>query len=197
MVTFEGETYQIRARQLVNGAPAIALTLAASGPKMLEMAGAEADAVLISAGTSVEFVRWSLDHVARARAAEPVRRVGLVYAAVDDDPIRAHDRLRRILAITLRGPHHAHNLNLAGNRLDSGTPASGRGGRRLDRRRSAHQPTGSSKRMPPAARRRRSRSDSAPIRQAGLDEVVISGVADPIHLERIIAAAGMPAKGES
>ena len=71
VVTFEGETYQIKARQLVNGAPAIALTLAASGPKMLEMAGAEADAVLISAGTSVEFVRWSLDHVAQGAAAEP------------------------------------------------------------------------------------------------------------------------------
>lgn len=33
-------------------------------------------------------------------------------------------------------------------------------------------------------------------REAGLDEIVISGVADPEHLERLIAAAGMPSKGE-
>ena len=76
VVTFQGETYQIKARQLVNGAGAMPLAIAASGPKMLEMAGAEADAVLISAGTSVEFVRWSLEHVARGARGRTVRRVG-------------------------------------------------------------------------------------------------------------------------
>ena len=89
-----GKTYRVDARRLVHGTRAVPLTLAASGPKMLEMAGTEADAVLISAGTSVEFVRWSLEHVARGahggaargmtdslsvsswRAAAPVPRAG-------------------------------------------------------------------------------------------------------------------------
>ena len=163
---------------------------------MLEMAGAEADAVLISAGTSVEFVRWSLDHVAQGARGRAVRRVGLVYAAVDDDPIRAHDRLRRILAITLRGPHHAHNLNLAGNRLAQEdlraavAAENWTGAAKLvsDRIVETHAASGT-----PAQVAERIRA----YQKAGLDEVVISGVADPIHLERIIAAAGMPAKGKS
>ena len=195
-VTLQGETYRVGARQLANGARAVPLTLAASGPKMLELAGAEADAVLISAGTSVEFVRWSLDHVARGAGGRPVRRVGLVYAAVDDDPVRAHDRLRRILAITLRGPHHAHNLQLAGNqlaqeRLRAAVAAEDWTAARAlitDRIVETHAASGTPAQL--AAR-------LAAYREAGLDEIVVSGVADPDHLERIIAAAGvLPAKGK-
>ena len=193
MVTLQGENYRVGARQLTNGTRAVPLTLAASGPKMLEMAGAEADAVLISAGTSVEFMRWSLDHVARAAGGRPVRRVGLVYAAVDDDPERAHDRLRRILAITLRGPHHAHNLRLAGNqlaqdRLRAAVAAEDWMVARAlitDRIVETHAASGAPAQL--AARLQA-------YREAGLDEIVISGVGDPDHLERIIAAAGAPAK---
>ena len=193
-VTFEGETYRVNARRLATGTRAVPLTLAASGPKMLELAGAEADAVLISAGASVEFVRWSLDHVTRGAGCRPVRRVGLVYASVGDDP-RAHDRLRRILAMTLRGPHHARNLQLAGNRLAqerlraavAAEDWTGAAALITDRIVETHAASGTPTQL--AARLRA-------YREAGLDEIVVSGVADPGHLERIIAAAGVPAKRE-
>ena len=195
MVTFQGETYRVSARRLANSARAVPLTLAASGPKMLEMAGAEADAVLISAGSSVEFVRWSLDQVARGAGGRAVRRVGLVYAAVDEDPGRAHDRLRRILAITLRGPHHAQTCSSPAIALPRSAcarpwpPRTGAAPRALitDRIVETHAASGTPAQL--AARLRA-------YREAGLDEIVISGVADPDHLERIIAAAGVKAKGE-
>jgi len=194
-VAFQGRTFRVDARQLVYGTRAVPLTLAASGPKMLEMAGAEADAVLISAGTSVEFVRWSLDHLARGANGRPVRRVGLVYASVADDPGLAHDRLRRILAITLRGAHHTHNLELAGNRLDqdrlraavAASDWSGATALITDRIVETHAASGTPAQL--AARLRA-------YRDAGLDEIVVSGVADPDHLKQIIAAAGMTPKGE-
>ena len=87
---------------------------------MLELAGTHADGVLISGGTAPEFVRWSLDHVARGEqaAGRTVRKASMVYAAVDDDAKAAHDALRRRLAFVLRGAHHARNLALAGSALD-------------------------------------------------------------------------------
>lgn len=192
-VTFEGKSYRVAARQLVHGAHAVPLTVAASGPKMLEMAGAEADAVLISAGTSVEFVRWSLDHVARGANGRPVRRVGLAYASVDDDPGRAHDRLRRILAITLRGAHHRQNLELADNRLDQDRLRAAVAANDwhaataliTDRIVEAHAASGTPAQL---AARLRAYAD------AGLDEIVVTGVADPDHLKQIIAAAGLSPK---
>jgi 5,10-methylenetetrahydromethanopterin reductase len=194
-VTFEGETFKVRARALVNGARPIPLILAASGPKMLEMAGAEADGVLISAGTSVEFVGWSLAHVATGAGGRPLRRVGLVYASVDDDPARAHARLRRILAITLRGPHHTRNLELAGNTLDQErlraavTADDWAAATALitDRIVESHAACGT-----PAQVAARLNAYHA----AGLDEIVISGVADPEQLAAIINAAGLPARGQ-
>jgi 5,10-methylenetetrahydromethanopterin reductase len=193
-VTFMGEIYRVKGRRLGTGARLVPLTVAASGPRMLEMAGAEADAVLISAGTSVEFVRWSLEQVARGACGRSVRRVGLVYAAVNDDAGQAHDGLRRILAITLRGPHHAHNLQLAGNHLDqerlrAAVAAEDRtaiASLITDRIVDTHAASGTPTHL--AAR-------LSAYRAAGLDEIVISGVADPDHLERIIAAAVVTAKG--
>ena len=88
------------------------------GPKMLELAGAPADGVLLSAGTSVEFVSRSLERVHRGAKGRPVRTHGVVYAAVDQDETLAHDRLRRVLAILPRGSHHAPNLELGGSVLD-------------------------------------------------------------------------------
>ncbi len=111
--------------------------------------------------------------------AEPVaarvRRVGLVYAAVNDNAGRAHDRLRRILAITLRGPHHAHNLELAGNRLDqerlraavAAEDWSAAAALITDRIVETHAASGTPAQL--AARLRAYRA-------AGLDEIVLAGV---------------------
>lgn len=113
-----GETFPVRNRALASGARDVPIVLAASGPRMLELAGSMADGVLISAGTSVEFVRWSLEHVRRGAAGRALRVSGLVYASVDADRDAAHARVRRVLAILLRGGHHRLNLELAGTRLD-------------------------------------------------------------------------------
>lgn len=117
-VRFEGTRFTVRDRRLATGARPIPLVLAASGPQMLELAGAVADGVLVSAGASVEFVKWTLEHVQRGAKGRPIRRHGLVYASVDNSEVKAHDRVRRILAILLRGGHHAANLEMAGSELD-------------------------------------------------------------------------------
>jgi 5,10-methylenetetrahydromethanopterin reductase len=117
-VRYEGGTFKVRNRALANGARKVPIVLAASGPQMLELAGAIADGVLISAGTSVEFVRWCLDHVQRGAGGRKLRACGLVYSAVDAEREAAYARLRRMLAILLRGAHHAMNLELAGTVLD-------------------------------------------------------------------------------
>lgn len=117
-VTYQGETYQARARRLASGARAVPLVLAASGPQMLELAGSLADGVLISAGTSVEFIKRSLEHVQRGAKGRRISTHALVYSAVDPAEQRAHDRMRRMLAILLRGAHHKPNLDLGGSVLD-------------------------------------------------------------------------------
>lgn len=117
-VTVAGEVFSIRDRRLATGARRVPLALAASGPQMLELAGAIADRVLISAGSSVEFVERTLERVQRGAKGRAVKTSGLVYASVDNNSRAAHDRLRRTLAILLRGPHHKDNLAVAGSVLD-------------------------------------------------------------------------------
>jgi 5,10-methylenetetrahydromethanopterin reductase len=87
---------------------------------MLELAGAEADGVLISAATSPAFVRWTLARVAEgeARSGRKVHKCALVYTAVSTSERAANDKLRRTLAFVLRGAHHARNLEMAGTSLD-------------------------------------------------------------------------------
>ena len=119
-VDFAGQRYRVTGRRLATGARPVPIVLAASGPQMLELAGAVADGVLISAATSPEFIRWCLDLVRRGEeaAGRRVRKIALVYAAVAAEERAAHGRLRRTLAFILRGAHHARNLELAGTVLD-------------------------------------------------------------------------------
>lgn len=123
-VKFAGRRYRINGRLLI-GARKLPLWLAASGPKLLELAGEKADGVVISAGTSPPFIAWCLESVRRGeeRAGKPVRKAALVVCSVDVDARRAHDAVRRRLAYVLRGAHHAHNLHLAGSSLDQGALA--------------------------------------------------------------------------
>jgi 5,10-methylenetetrahydromethanopterin reductase len=117
-VTYQGAVFQIHARRLVPTPQPIPIVLAASGVQTLALAGAVADGVVLSTGASVEFVRWSLDHVERGAKGRQIKRVGLVYAAAAARREVALGRYRRNLAITLRGDHHAHNVTLAGGILD-------------------------------------------------------------------------------
>jgi 5,10-methylenetetrahydromethanopterin reductase len=116
--TYAGELVHLRGRRMATPAPQVPIYLAASHPKTLELAGRIADGVVLSTASSVEFVRWSLDHVDRGAHGRQVRRAGLVYAYASDTVPEALDRFRRQLGITLRGQHHATNLALAGSQMD-------------------------------------------------------------------------------
>ena len=115
---YAGERVRLRGRRLETTGRAIPIYLASSRPRSLELAGRIADGVVLSAASSPEFVRWSLDHVERGTRGRLVARAALVYAFSADRSLDALDRFRRQLAITLRAPHHRTNLELAGSRLD-------------------------------------------------------------------------------
>lgn len=190
-VRHAGEVFRVSGRSLAvrPGPVPVPLVLAATGPKMLALAGQQADGILLSGATSTGFVEWSLAQVA---AAEPpgrrVRRIGLVFASVDADPRRAHDRLRPVLAFILRGPHHKRNLELGGATLDQqaiwDAIAAGdwEGAARLvpDEVVERHAVSGT-----PAQVRAR----LAEYRAAGLDEIVLAGLQDAVQLSAVLAAA--------
>jgi 5,10-methylenetetrahydromethanopterin reductase len=119
-IQHDGQRFKISGRRLANGAQDVPLFLAASGPQMLELAGAIADGVLLSAATSPAFIRWTLDLVRKGEetSGRKIKKTALVYVSTDDDETVAHDRLRRTLGFILRGQHHARNLSLAGTSLD-------------------------------------------------------------------------------
>jgi 5,10-methylenetetrahydromethanopterin reductase len=125
-VTHAGDRLRVAGRRLSTGARPLPIWLAASGPRMLELAGEKADGVLISAATSPAFVRWSLDQVGlgERRSGRTVQKAGLVFCSVDATARVARDRLRRTIAFILRGQHHAKNLALAGTALDQEALAS-------------------------------------------------------------------------
>lgn len=117
-----GEVYQVAGRRLPNPTERVPIVLAASGEKMLELAGASADGVLLSAATSPAFIRWCLDNVRRGEARREVpgtcARCAVVYTHVADQEGAALQGIRRTMGFILRGPHHAKNVALSGTRLD-------------------------------------------------------------------------------
>jgi len=117
-VTYKAQGFRVDGRRLAPGRRPMPVVVAAVRPRSLGLAGALGDGVLLSNASSVEFVRASLELVARGAGARALRRAGLVYAAVADREADALGRFRRQLAITLRAPHHTTNLALAGAVLD-------------------------------------------------------------------------------
>jgi len=189
-VNFHGERFRVQGRRLATGARTVPIVLAASGPLMLELAGAVADGVLISAGTAPAFIRWTLDHVRRgeAKSGRQIRKIGLVYAAVDESEKAAHDSLRRRLAFVLRGAHHARNLELAGSKLDQIALADAfaredwAGVDRLitDDVVCRHAASGTPEQV---------RTAFAAYHDVGLDEIVIAGAANSAALRSILETA--------
>jgi len=188
-ITFNGERFRLSGRRLATGPRQVPIVLAASGPQMLELAGAVADGVLISAGTSPPFVRRSLERVRQAEATSGrrVRKIALVMAALADEERCAHDRLRRSLAFILRGAHHASNLALAGTQLDQAaliTAFAHEAWSEVDalitddvvRR---HAASGTVEQVTATLRG---------YRDVGLDEMVLSGVGDGNMLRRLLDA---------
>ncbi len=117
-----GEIYRMQGRRLPNPAPRVPIVLAASGPQMLELAGEQADGVIISAATCAPFVAETFSTVAKgeARRTRPGRckRHVIVYTRAADDERAAIDSIRRTMGFILRGPHHARNVALGGSGLD-------------------------------------------------------------------------------
>jgi len=166
----------------------VPLWLAASGPRMLELAGEKADGVVISAGTAPAFIGWCLDIVRRGeeRGGRAVKKAALVVCSVDADAHRAHERVRRRLAYVLRGAHHAHNLELAGTRLDQAALADAfahEDWQRVDALTTDDVITRHCASGTPAAA-------SAMLNaygEAGLDEIVVYGMHEPVQLEAVLA----------
>jgi 5,10-methylenetetrahydromethanopterin reductase len=187
-VKYAGETLTINDRRLVTGGRKVPLVLAASGPQMLELAGAIADGVLISAGTSVEFVKQTLERVHHGAKGRAVSASGVVYGSVDPDVATAHDRLRRVLAILLRGPHHAANLSMAGSVLDQAALNAAVVAEDWVRAEAMitddivtrHAASGATADV---------KARLAAYHAAGLDEIVISGTRDGDQISQILQAA--------
>ncbi|MEM7254396.1 MAG: LLM class flavin-dependent oxidoreductase [Pseudomonadota bacterium] len=88
-------------------APNLPIYLAASGPKMLRLAGAIADGVLIMVGAAPGTIQWALEHVEAGRqdagrARRDQQRIIVVTAGVDADKARAIDRMRPCAASLYR-----------------------------------------------------------------------------------------------
>jgi len=185
-VKLAGDSFRIDNRRLATGGRPVPLVLAASGPQMLELAGAAADGALISAGTSVEFVERTLEHLHRGAKGRKVRTHALVYSAIDADEGKAHDRMRRILAILLRGGHHAANLQAGGSVLDQAA---------LNEAVTAEDWMRAEAMITDDIVRRHAASGNpeqvaarlSAYHRAGLDEIVIAGARDGDQITRILA----------
>ena len=185
--TFSGRRYRVSGR-LAMGAHRLPVWLAASGPRMLELAGETADGVVISAGTAPAFIGWCLQSVRRGeeRGTRAVRKAALVACSVDADAHRAHERVRRRLAYILRGSHHARNLELAGTRLDQSALAEAFARESWQR---VDELTGDDVvvRHCASGTPEQAMTMLQAYRDAGLDEIVVYGMQERQQLEDVLA----------
>ncbi len=121
---YRGEMFRLDGMRMAFLPPEpIPLYLAAMGPKMLRLAGALADGVVLSAGLTVEYCAQSLAIVeAGAREAErdpaALRRAAYVYIAVDPDRAAAVERLRPKIAFMMRNDFVAPSVAGSGIAID-------------------------------------------------------------------------------
>jgi len=112
-VQYAGDVFRVSERRL-EGAPCdVPIVLAASRPRMLELAGRHADGAIISGATSAPFVRWCCEQSGAETTA-----YGIVYTWLGGAGDPAVEQLRRTLGFILRGAHHAKNVEYAGVDLD-------------------------------------------------------------------------------
>lgn len=181
-VTHVGEVFRLSGRRLEAGSCEVPIVLAASGPRMLGLAGARADGVIVSGATSVPFVRWCLD-----RSGRDVAAYGIVYARIGGRGDAAVEQLRRTLGFILRGAHHAKNVERAGLDLDQDALRSAYAAEDWatvdalvnDEVIDAHAAVGT------AGHVRRRLDD---YHGAGLDQVVLGGLTEPDEIRATLAA---------
>jgi 5,10-methylenetetrahydromethanopterin reductase len=122
MMNHAGAAFRVAGRRLPNPTDRVPIVLAASGPKMLELAGEEADGVLISAATSLEFIRWCVyktqEGAKRRVRSGRCKAMAIVYTRIAEEGAAARNGIRRTMGFILRGAHHAKNVELAGTSLD-------------------------------------------------------------------------------
>ena len=99
--------------------PRLPIYLAATGPRMLELAGEIADGVLIYVGVAPGAVRWALDRVEAGmrragRRRQEVRRIVVAEARIDADKPRAIDHMRPCVARLYRQRHLRELTEAAG-----------------------------------------------------------------------------------
>lgn len=188
-LTFEGEVLRMRGRRLRPTPPSsIPIFLTAMGEQMLELGGAVADGVLLSAGCSVEFVRHARALVDRGASGRKVVLGGLVLTALSEDEGAALERHRQRLGFLLRGKHHEPNLRLAGTAVDRRALIRAVGAEDWDAARAmishdvvrAHTAAGTEEHC-----RRRFQA----YREAGLDALVPTGITDPGEMRQAMAIA--------
>ncbi len=102
---FAGKAVTLRGRTFALDAPRrpIPLYVAATGPRMLELAGELADGVIIQVGIHRPCVEWAIEHIHRGarQAGRDPRTVQVVcstFTAVSDDRPLAIDRARPLTA---------------------------------------------------------------------------------------------------
>ncbi len=188
-----GASFRVKGRRLPNPTDRVPIVLAASGPKMLALAGEEADGVLISAATSIPFIRWCMDQVdegglRRARGGH-CKTMAIVYTRIADEAAAARDGIRRTMGFILRGAHHAKNVEMAGTSLDQKMlwdayrDENWQMVERLvtDQVIARHAAAGTGHDV-------RKRYDE--YRKLGLDELIIGGIDDLAGIERALGAVG-------
>jgi len=184
-----GEIFRVSQRRLVNAPREIPIVLAASGPKMLELAGSDADGVIISAATSAPFVGWCLDRVGRGAQTRKISHSGIIYTRIDDEDPRAPiDPIRRTLGFILRGEHHAANVGMGGAALDQAALREAYSAEdwdavdRLvtDEVAASHAACGTTKHV---------RARLSEYHAAGLDHIILSGLTEPDEIAATLEAA--------
>jgi len=186
-VDHPGDVFNVSRRRLVNAPCQIPIVLAASGPKMLALAGSDADGVIISGATSAPFVQSCLTRVADGAAGRKIQNAGIVYTSIDDGGAAAVNPVRRTLGFILRGGHHAENLRMGGAALDQQVLREAYAAENwddVDRLISdevlaVHAACGDAAHV---------RARLADYNKAGLDHIIVSGIADPAGITAALSA---------
>jgi 5,10-methylenetetrahydromethanopterin reductase len=127
---FQGQVTELGGLEieLLPPRPDIPLYLAATGPKMLQLAGEIADGVLVMVGAAPGTVSWALEQIdigmqRAGRQRHEIQRMLVMTACVDDDKARAIDLMRPCAAGLYRHPHAPTLLARAGLAAPPDLPA--------------------------------------------------------------------------
>jgi 5,10-methylenetetrahydromethanopterin reductase len=186
-IDHQGDVFNVTQRRLVNAPCDIPIVLAASGPKMLELAGSDADGVIISGATSAPFVESCLARVTAAADGRKIKNSGIVYTGIDGDGKAGADSLRRTLGFILRGGHHAENVRMGGASLDQEALRDAYAAENWDDVDrfvtddvvTRHAACGDAAHV---------RARLAEYNAAGLDHVIVSGITDPAEIAAVLSA---------